>query len=168
YQLSGGNARGAARLFACASMDGELDGIRLLSARTIDLMTQVQWYEKCAVWGTPMRTALGFLVNDPAFTKNPSAVRIGVPHTAHFSYHCTWVIRSIVRAESSRIPSSSPSIDAQAKSRAVPRAFPPESWYGIAACSSGVSTWLTSPLPAKKRAITSGGIFASRTNHSVS
>src|SRR6185312_3170698 len=67
YQLSGGNARGTARLFACASMDGELDGIRLLSARTIDLMTQVQWYEKCAVWGTPMRTALGFLVNDPAF-----------------------------------------------------------------------------------------------------
>jgi CubicO group peptidase (beta-lactamase class C family) len=76
YQLSGGNARGAARLFACASMDGELDGIRLLSARTIDLMTEVQWYEKCAVWGTPMRTALGFLVNDPEFFyigPNPNA-----------------------------------------------------------------------------------------------
>lgn len=67
YQLSGGNARGAARLFAFASMDGELDGIRVLSRRTIDLMTEVQWHEKCAIWGTPMRTALGILLNDPEF-----------------------------------------------------------------------------------------------------
>lgn len=67
YQVSGGTARGAARLFAFASMGGELDGIRVLSPRTIDLMTEVQWHEKCAVWGTPMRTALGILVNDPEF-----------------------------------------------------------------------------------------------------
>jgi len=67
YKLSGGTARGAARLFAFASMNGELDGIRVLSPRTIELMTEVQWYEKCAVWGTPMRTALGILVNDPDF-----------------------------------------------------------------------------------------------------
>jgi CubicO group peptidase (beta-lactamase class C family) len=67
YRVSGGTARGAARLFAFASMDGELDGIRVLSPRTIELMTEVQWYEKCAVWGTPMRTALGLLVNDPEF-----------------------------------------------------------------------------------------------------
>lgn len=67
YKLSGGTARGAARLFAFASMDGELDGIRVLSPRTIELMTEVQWHEKCAVWGTPMRTALGILVNDPEF-----------------------------------------------------------------------------------------------------
>jgi CubicO group peptidase (beta-lactamase class C family) len=67
YQLSGGTARGAARLFAFASMDGELQGIRVLSPRTIDLMTEVQWHEKCAVWGTPMRTALGILLNDPEF-----------------------------------------------------------------------------------------------------
>jgi CubicO group peptidase (beta-lactamase class C family) len=67
YQLSGGTARGAARLFAFASMDGELEGIRVLSPRTIDLMTEVQWHEKCAIWGTPMRTALGILLNDPEF-----------------------------------------------------------------------------------------------------
>ena len=67
YKLSGGTARGAARLFAFASMDGELDGIRVLSPRTLELMTEVQWHEKCAVWGTPMRTALGILVNDPEF-----------------------------------------------------------------------------------------------------
>eukprot|EP01037_Dinobryon_pediforme_P018077 gene18077-18316_t len=64
---SAGNARGAARLFAFAAMDGELDGVRVLSPRTIDLMTEVQWYDKCAVWGTPMRTALGFLLNDPDY-----------------------------------------------------------------------------------------------------
>jgi CubicO group peptidase (beta-lactamase class C family) len=67
YKLSGGTARGPARLLAFASMDGELDGIRVLSPRTIELMTEVQWHEKCAVWGTPMRTALGVLVNDPEF-----------------------------------------------------------------------------------------------------
>jgi CubicO group peptidase (beta-lactamase class C family) len=67
YQLSGGTARGPARLFAFASMDGELEGIRVLSPRTIDLMTEVQWHEKCAIWGTPMRTALGILLNDPEF-----------------------------------------------------------------------------------------------------
>jgi CubicO group peptidase (beta-lactamase class C family) len=67
YQLSGGTARGAARLFAFASMDGELEGIRVLSPSTIDLMTEVQWHEKCAIWGTPMRTALGILLNDPEF-----------------------------------------------------------------------------------------------------
>lgn len=67
YRVSGGTARGPARLFAFASMDGELDGIRVLSPRTIELMTEVQWHEKCAVWGTPMRTALGLLLNDQEF-----------------------------------------------------------------------------------------------------
>jgi CubicO group peptidase (beta-lactamase class C family) len=76
FLFSAGNARGAARLFAFAAMDGELDGKRVLSPRTIDLMTEVQWHEKCAVWGTPMRTALGLLVNDQEFFyvgPNPSA-----------------------------------------------------------------------------------------------
>ncbi len=65
--MAGGNARGVARMFAFAAMDGALDGIRILSPKTIDLMTEVQWYDKCAVWGSPMRTALGLLLNDPAF-----------------------------------------------------------------------------------------------------
>lgn len=76
FLMAGGNARGAARLFAFAAMDGELDGVRVLSPRTIDLMTEVQWHEKCAVWGTPMRTALGLLLNDPEFFyigPNPNA-----------------------------------------------------------------------------------------------
>lgn len=76
YQLSAGNARGVARFFAFCAMGGEMDGTRILSSQTIELMTQVQWYEPCAVWSTPMRTALGLLLNDPDFYyigPNPNA-----------------------------------------------------------------------------------------------
>lgn len=76
FQVSAGNARGVARFFAFCAMDGELDGLRILSPGTIDLMTEVQWYAPCAVWGTPMRTALGILLNDPDFYyigPNPAA-----------------------------------------------------------------------------------------------
>lgn len=76
YSLSAGNARGVARLFAFCANGGELDGVRILSPRTIEAMTQVQWHEPCAVWGTPMRTALGLLLNDPKFFyigPNPNA-----------------------------------------------------------------------------------------------
>lgn len=66
-QTAGGNARGVARLFAFCAMDGALDGVRILSPKTIDLMTEVQWYEPCAVWGMPMKVALGLLLNDPEF-----------------------------------------------------------------------------------------------------
>jgi CubicO group peptidase (beta-lactamase class C family) len=64
---AGGNARACGQLFAYAAMDGEIAGRRVLSPRTIDLMTEVQWHEPCAIWGTPMRTALGLLVSDPEF-----------------------------------------------------------------------------------------------------
>jgi CubicO group peptidase (beta-lactamase class C family) len=64
---AGGTARGAARLFAIAAEDGAFEGRRIISPRTIDLMTEEQWYAKCAVWGTPMRVALGLLLNEPEF-----------------------------------------------------------------------------------------------------
>jgi CubicO group peptidase (beta-lactamase class C family) len=73
---AGGTARGVARMFAFAAENGELEGRRIFSPRTIDLMTEQQWYQKCAVWGTPMRTALGLLLNDPEFFSigpNPNA-----------------------------------------------------------------------------------------------
>lgn len=47
-----------------------------VSPQTIDLMTQSQWRSPCAVWGTPMNTALGLLINDPEFfyiDPNPNA-----------------------------------------------------------------------------------------------
>lgn len=74
---SGGTARAGARLFAFAAMDGELDGVRILSPRTIDLMTEVQWDEPCAVWGTPMRTALGLLLNNSFFYVGPNPKAFG-------------------------------------------------------------------------------------------
>lgn len=64
---AGGNARGVARLFGIAAEDGMLEGRRILSSGTIDRMTEEQWYAPCAVWGTPMRVALGLLLNDPVF-----------------------------------------------------------------------------------------------------
>ncbi len=64
---AGGTARGVARLFAIAAENGTFEGRRIMSPRTIDLMTEEQWYAKCAVWGTPMRVALGLLLNDPEF-----------------------------------------------------------------------------------------------------
>ena len=67
FRTAGGNARGAARLFAFIADNGTLDGRRILSERSIDLMTEVQWYEKCAVWGNPFRMALGVMLNDPEF-----------------------------------------------------------------------------------------------------
>ncbi len=76
FQATGGNARGVARLFSFCAMDGALNGIRIFSPETIDLMTQVQWYAPCPVWGTPMRTAMGLLLNDPDFFyigPNPNA-----------------------------------------------------------------------------------------------
>lgn len=67
YQRGAGNARAVAKLFAYAAMDGELDGKRILSPRTIDLMTEEQWDAPCAVWGNRMRMALGLYLNDPDF-----------------------------------------------------------------------------------------------------
>jgi len=76
FLASAGNARGVARFFAFCAADGKLDGVRIMSSRTIELMTEEQWYAPCAVWGTPMRTALGLLLNDPEFFyigRNPKA-----------------------------------------------------------------------------------------------
>jgi CubicO group peptidase (beta-lactamase class C family) len=67
YLTSAGNARGLAKFFAFCAENGELDGVRIFSPRTIDLLSEPQWYEPCAVWGTPFHAALGVLVNDPEF-----------------------------------------------------------------------------------------------------
>ncbi len=66
-QVSSGTARGVARLFAFLANDGTLDGVKILSPRTIDLATAQQWHEPCAVWGMPMRMGLGLLLNEPEF-----------------------------------------------------------------------------------------------------
>jgi len=77
FMMAGGNARGVARLFAFAAMDGELDGIRIFSPRIIDLMTEVQWDARCAVWGSPFKTALGLLLNNSFFYIGPNPKAFG-------------------------------------------------------------------------------------------
>jgi CubicO group peptidase (beta-lactamase class C family) len=67
HLTAAGNARGLAKLFAFCAENGALDGVRIFSPQTIDLMTEPQWYAPCAVWGTPFHAALGLLVNDPEF-----------------------------------------------------------------------------------------------------
>lgn len=72
-----GTARGVARMFAFVAMDGELDGIRIFTPRTIDLMSEPQWDETCPMWGIPMKTALGLLVNNNSsvdFGPNPKSI----------------------------------------------------------------------------------------------
>jgi CubicO group peptidase (beta-lactamase class C family) len=75
--LAGGTARGVARLFAFVAMNGALDGQRIFSPRTLDLMSEPQWDEPCAVWGTPMKTALGLLVNNSFFYIGPNPRAFG-------------------------------------------------------------------------------------------
>ncbi len=77
FQSAGGTARAGARLFAFAALDGELEGVRIFSPETIDLMTEVQWDEPCAVWGTPMATALGLLRNNSFFYVGPNPRAFG-------------------------------------------------------------------------------------------
>jgi len=77
FQSAGGTARAGARFFAFAAMDGELDGVRIFSPETINLMTEVQWDEPCAVWGTPMATALGLLGNNSFFYVGPNPKAFG-------------------------------------------------------------------------------------------
>ena len=76
-QMPAGTARGVARLFAFAATGGELDGQRIFSPRTIEAMTEEQWHEPCAVWGTPMRTALGLLLNNEFFYVGPNPRAFG-------------------------------------------------------------------------------------------
>lgn len=77
FTMAGGNARGVARFFAFAAMGGEIDGIRIYSPRTIDLMTEVQWDAPCAVWGSPFKTALGLLLNNSFFYIGPNPKAFG-------------------------------------------------------------------------------------------
>ncbi|HYB12115.1 MAG TPA: serine hydrolase domain-containing protein, partial [Myxococcota bacterium] len=64
FPASGGiaTARGLARLYACLSLGGTLDGVRLLSPSTLAQATTLQVPEgrKDIVLGVPLRWALGF------------------------------------------------------------------------------------------------------------
>ncbi|GAA1830905.1 serine hydrolase domain-containing protein [Agromyces salentinus] len=63
-----GNARSVARLNALVSNGGELDGVRLLSPRTIDRIFAEHTDNVDLVLGLPLRFGLGFAVANPVST----------------------------------------------------------------------------------------------------
>jgi CubicO group peptidase (beta-lactamase class C family) len=60
-----GNARAIARLYAALAQGGELDGIRLMSPRTLDLAITEQHNKVELMMERPYHQALGFLLTSP-------------------------------------------------------------------------------------------------------
>ncbi len=55
-----GNARSVARMLSAIALDGEVDGVRLLSPKTIDLIFEEQANGVDLVLGLPLRWGIGF------------------------------------------------------------------------------------------------------------
>lgn len=60
-----GNARSAARIFA--ALTGEVDGVRLLSPRSVDVLRQERWFEDCGLTGRQFRFGRGVALNNPTY-----------------------------------------------------------------------------------------------------
>lgn len=60
------NARALARTFSVISRGGEVDGVRLLSKETIDLIFREQSRNVDLVLGVPLRFGIGFALPEPA------------------------------------------------------------------------------------------------------
>ncbi|WP_205013801.1 serine hydrolase domain-containing protein [Nocardioides albidus] len=60
------NARALARTFSVVSRGGEVDGVRLLSKDTIDLVFEEQSRNVDLVLGVPLRFGIGFALPEPA------------------------------------------------------------------------------------------------------
>jgi CubicO group peptidase (beta-lactamase class C family) len=60
-----GNARAVARLYGALARGGEIDGIRLISAGTLDRAIEEQWHGPSAMSGLTFRMGLGFFLNCP-------------------------------------------------------------------------------------------------------
>jgi CubicO group peptidase (beta-lactamase class C family) len=60
------NARALARTFSVISRGGSVDGVRLLSAATIDLIFEEQSRNVDLVLGVPLRFGIGFALPEPA------------------------------------------------------------------------------------------------------
>lgn len=55
------DARSLARIYAMLAAGGELDGVRIVSAQSIDKYTRVTTYEPDAIWPTTFRIGLGYM-----------------------------------------------------------------------------------------------------------
>lgn len=60
-----GNARSVARMLSAVALDGEVDGVRLLSPKTIDMIFDVQADGVDVVLGIPLRWGIGFGLPQP-------------------------------------------------------------------------------------------------------
>jgi CubicO group peptidase (beta-lactamase class C family) len=70
-----GNARSVARIMAALACGGALDGVQLLSRRTLERAIAEQIYQPDLVLGFPIRWGLGFMLNSPTLPVSPN------PHT---------------------------------------------------------------------------------------
>ncbi|PCI54375.1 MAG: serine hydrolase [Alphaproteobacteria bacterium] len=59
------NSRSLAKLYAALACGGCLDGIRIISEKTLRQATTLQWDGACALTGRNFRYALGFFLNTP-------------------------------------------------------------------------------------------------------
>jgi CubicO group peptidase (beta-lactamase class C family) len=72
-----GNARSVARVMALLACGGELDGVRLLSERTIAASIEEQRYAKDLVLGFKMRWGLGFMLTSNHLPLGPNPRTFG-------------------------------------------------------------------------------------------
>ncbi|MDB5559334.1 MAG: serine hydrolase [Enterovirga sp.] len=59
-----GNARAVARVYAMLAGNGEIDGIRLLSAEAVARASQLVWEHDCIMTRRPLRMGYGFMHNE--------------------------------------------------------------------------------------------------------
>lgn len=75
-----GNARGVARVYAALAAGGTIDGVRLVSPETIELMRTLQWDGDCQMTGRPYRYGMGFFLNKtPMVPMGPNPNAFGHP-----------------------------------------------------------------------------------------
>ncbi|WP_461022553.1 serine hydrolase domain-containing protein [Thalassiella azotivora] len=72
-----GNARSVARIQSVVACGGEVDGVRLLSPRTVDLALQEQTRGVDVVLGIPLRFGLGYALPWPEVLPHLPAGRVG-------------------------------------------------------------------------------------------
>ncbi len=60
-----GNARAVARIYAMLAGDGELQGVRLLSAEAVERASQLVWEDDCIMTQRRIRMGYGFMHNEP-------------------------------------------------------------------------------------------------------
>lgn len=60
-----GNARAIARVYAMLAGDGEIDGVRLLSAEAVERASQLVWDNDCIMTRRRLRMGYGFMHNEP-------------------------------------------------------------------------------------------------------